>query len=361
LDCVNKLQLLSFPEQVAAHLREELLAGTWRSVMPGVHRLEAELGVHRQTVEAALRRLESERLLVPQGAGRRRLIRLPRRAKSRRGWRVAILLSETADIQWYVMVELQHELASAGHTVTIAPQTLDNLGMKVARIARLVRHTDADAWVVFAGSREVLEWFSAQRIPAFALFGRQQGLPIAGVAIDRTAAIRAATRALIELGHRRIVLLIDRRHRLPRPGPLPQAFLEALAARGIRTGSYNLPDWEPGAEGFQACLEKLFELTPPTALFIDEAKCFAAAQASLAQKRLRVPQDVSLVSTDDDPTFSWCEPSVAHIRFDLRPVIRHVVRWVARVSAGQRDTPQHMTPAKFVPGGTIGPVCPRQT
>ena len=41
-----------------------------------------------------------------------------------------------------------------------------------------------DAWVIIAGSREVLEWFVEQQIPAFALFGRRDGLPIAGVGPD---------------------------------------------------------------------------------------------------------------------------------------------------------------------------------
>jgi DNA-binding LacI/PurR family transcriptional regulator len=355
---MNRLRLLSFAEQVAVHLRSEILAGTWRQVMPGVHRLGADLGVHRQTVEAALRLLEKERLLVPQGAGRRRLIRLPRDVKARRGWRVAILLTEATDVQWHFIVELRHELANAGHNVSIASQTLSKLGMDVARIARLVQRTEADAWVVFAGSREVLEWFGAQRIPAFALFGRQHGLPIAGAWLDRGPAMHAATRTLVELGHRRIVMLLDRRHRLPHPGPLAQAFLDELAAQGVRTGNYNLPDWEPSAEGFQACLEKLFAMTPPTALMIDEPKCFAAAQAFLAVRQLRVPHDVSLLSLDDDPTFAWCRPAAAHIRFDLRPVVRQAVRWAARVSNGQRDTRQHRSPARFVPGGTIGPVGP---
>ena len=51
--------------------------------------------------------------------------------------------------------------------------------MDAGRVSRFVRKTKADAWIVCAGSREVLEWFSAQPVPAFALFGRRDGLPIA--------------------------------------------------------------------------------------------------------------------------------------------------------------------------------------
>jgi DNA-binding LacI/PurR family transcriptional regulator len=201
----------------------------------------------------------------------------------------------------------------------------------------------------------VLEWFSAQPMPAFALFGRRRGLAMAGAGPDKVPATLAATRALLGLGHRRLVLLMHRRHRLPRPGPVPSAFLDELKAHGIRVGAYHLPDWEESKVGFQACLTRMFALTPPTALIVDEVHFFAAAHQFLAQRRLRVPQDVSLVSTDDDPAFIWCEPSVAHIRWNAGPVVRRVVHWAAHVSAGQRDVRQSFTPARFVPGGTIGP------
>jgi DNA-binding LacI/PurR family transcriptional regulator len=68
-----------------------------------------------------------------------------------------------------------------------------------------------------------------------------------------------------------------------------------------------------------------------------------------------VPKDVSLVCTDHDPDAAWCEPSVAHIRWDYRPVVRRVVRWAANISHGKQDLRQTLTKAEFVDGGTIGP------
>lgn len=78
-------------------------------------------------------------------------------------------------------------------------------------------------------------------------------------------------------------------------------------------------------------------------------------EAQGAGKR-RVPEDVSLVCTDADPSFDWCQPPISHIRWDIDPVVRRVVRWVGNVSAGKPDLRQTLTPAEFVPGGTIGPV-----
>ena len=269
--------------------------------------------------------------------------------------RIALLDYEPLARTEGYMVELQHLLAAAGHAAFFTEKSLVELRMDVARIGRLVRQTKADAWVIGAGSREVLEWFCAQPMPAFALFGRREGLPIAAIGPDKQPAIAAATRHLIGLGHRRIVLLARRLRRLPEPGRSERALLDELKSHGIPMGDFNLPDWEETREGFQELLGSLFRVTPPTALIVDEAPFFVATQQFLAGRGIRVPQQVSLICTDADPTFSWCMPSIAHIRWDPDPVVRRIVRWAATVSRGRKDVKQAFTLAEFIPGGTIGP------
>jgi DNA-binding LacI/PurR family transcriptional regulator len=121
-------------------------------------------------------------------------------------------------------------------------------------------------------------------------------------------------------------------------------------------GSYHLPDWEESVRGFHSRLDSLFQVTPPTALIIEEAPLFTAVQQFLSQRKLRVPQDVSLVCTDADVSFEWCRPTISHIRWDSRPIVRRIVRWAANVSTGKKDLHQSLTQAEFVQGGTIGPV-----
>jgi DNA-binding LacI/PurR family transcriptional regulator len=349
------IRILSAVEQVAAHLRLEILRGQWSGHLPGVDRLAPELGVSRKTLEAALRQLEVEGVLKRHGPRRRRSIEAPGN-QLQTTLKVSILLSEVADRQLDYMVDLQHELERIGHKSRFAPLTMAECGMNVRRIARMVEVTPADAWVVCGGTREVLHAFHEKSLPVFALFGRRRGLPIAGVGPDKPPAYALATRRLIALGHRRIVLMARRMRRLPVPGSSEQAFLNELAAHGISPGAYHLPDWEDGIDGFHACLESLFRMTPPTALIIQEAVLFAAVQQFLADRGLRVPRDVSLVCTDDEPTFAWYRPAVTHIRWDSRPVVRRIVRWAANLSSGKPDVRQVLTPAEFVPGGTIGPV-----
>lgn len=189
-----------------------------------------------------------------------------------------------------------------------------------------------------------------------AMFGRRRGLPLASVGPDKTPAYREATRRLVALGHRRIVWLTRRIRRLPKPGEAEQAFLEELAAHGITPGSYNLPDWEETTDGLHACLDSLFRTTPPTAIIGDEPPFYLAAQHYISSRGLSVPGDVSLACTDGDPYFDWCQPSVAHIRWDHHLLVRRIVKWAGNVSRGRGDKRHAFIKAEFIPGGTIGRV-----
>ena len=347
---------LSITDQVADRLRAEILRGRWADTLPGKHQLAAELGVNNKTVESAIRQLEADGLLVPQGAGRRRRIN-PKGGKSSRTLRVAILTIDLeADRKTGYIVDLHHLLFEAGHTVFYAPQSLTELRFDLKKIAHLVAQTKADAWVVLCGSRDVLQWFADRPEPSFAVFGQRQGLKMPGFGPNKVPACVAAVETLIGLGHHRIVLLCRGMRRLPTPGLSELAFLGALTAGGIRTGDYNLPDWDESDGGFQKCLTALFRVTPPTALIVDEVSYFVAALQFLAHCGIRVPADVSLICTDDDPIFDFCEPRVACMTWDARPLVRRVLQWADNVSRGKLDLRQTLTPAKFVTGGTVAAV-----
>lgn len=346
----------SITDQVTAYLREELSCGRWTGEMPGQNHLVDLLTVSNKTVELALRQLEVEGVLVGQGAGRKRRIVTPDGGLKRPSQQVAVLDYETVEgIAGGWVQGTLNELTAAGHDAFMASKTLIEMKMDVSRIARLVKKTDANAWIVWGASREVLEWFANQSVPAFAGFGRMDGVPIAGVKPDKISAMSDCVQKLLSLGHRRIVMLKRSEHRFPNPSRIALKCLEELEAHGIATSSYNLPDWEETPEGFCDMLGSLFGHTPPTALIADGAHFFYAAHHFLSQHKIRVPQDVSLVSTNGQRDFWWLRPTVAHFDWDEKKVVRRMVKWVNNVARGREDLRQSLTKAKFIDGGTIGP------
>ena len=259
---MSELQPMTIVGQVASHLREGIQQGRWRDEMPGREVLARELGVSPMTVVRALKLLEREKILDPQGTGRRRRILLSfNRAPTSQ--RVVILPYEPGDYKLDFSIDLQHQLHAQGHSVSFASKSLQNLKMDVKRVARLVQKTEADIWIIIAGSREVLSWFAQQPKPAYALFGRYASLPMPGGMPDKSKATSVAVRRLVELGHQRIVMLARDDRRKPIPGLVERVFLQELQTLGIPCGSYNLPDWEDNLEGFQRCLDSLFTILHP--------------------------------------------------------------------------------------------------
>ena len=323
--------------------------------MPGVPALAPELEIDRKTAALALAHLEAEGLLVSQGPGRRRKIVLPEELTKQSGLRVAILCHEQSNQSLDYFIDCKNKLEAAGHTAFYAPSYLTEIKMDVRRLARMVEQTEADAWVVGAGTREVLQWFLQQKLPAFAIFGRRRKLKIAAVGPDNIPALVEATQRLIELGHQRIVFL-DSLYKFSEPGVAGTAFLDALSAGGITVGSNNLPGWEGGLEGLYAFLDSSFQRTPPTAIIAGSGANYFATQSFLVNQGIRVPQDLSLICVDNDPHFSQCRPSVSHIRWNSRPVANRIVSWASNISEGKEDTRQTTIKAEFIEGGTIGPV-----
>lgn len=342
------IRLLSHAEQLAAHMRGELLRGRWQGEMPGASKLESELGVNHTTVSQALALLEQEGFLERGGGTRPRRIVLPKGAVPV-GMKIGILLYDAADVSAPYVVDFRHRLEEEGLLVTVAPKSLMDLGMDVRKVSRLVRAIDVDAWLVMAASADVLRWFAGQPRPFIAFAGDYpRCVPLNSVAPGKGAATDVLLRRLISLGHRRIVFLSA-------SGIQPQSFVKALAEHGIPVGTYHVPTMERSPEGLRQCIDTLFALTPPTALLIDEPDFFLAVQNQLGRRGLHAPEDVSLACMDGYPSFRWQIPEVTHIRWETEPIVRRIVEWAIRASRGTPDRKCVYTKAALVEGGTIGP------
>ena len=345
---------LSAVEQLAAHLREEIRSGGLDGRMPGVGLLVQRLGVGTKTVVAALDILKREGMI--EARGKRQPSRIAAKDSLKKtGLRIRILLYEESDALSELIVQLAFRLEERGHQVAHAAKTLTALKFDVKRVAQMVEKDDCDAWIVQAGSRPVLEWFAARSVPVFAMFGQQSELPIASLATLKSPAVAEALQRLVDLGHRRIVMLVREESRKPTPGMMERRFLEELERLRIGTGTYNLPEWEDDARGLHRCLDSLFRHTPPTALFLGEPALFFATQQYLLGRRLVVPRDVSLVTLDNHPSFEWFQPQVSHIRTDTRRWVPRVVQWADNVARGKEDRRETLIRAEFFEGGTIGP------
>jgi DNA-binding LacI/PurR family transcriptional regulator len=355
------LRRLPLVEQTAVHLREGFQNGRWTGHLPGVLQLADELMVSKQVVRVALKTLEEEGWIEDCGAGRRRRI-VPQESATpvRRALRIGIMLYDPfVDIDVLsatILLGVRHAIEAAGHVCVFSDQCLTQMKDNLTRISRCVKTADADAWIVCTASRVVLEWFSAQPFPVFAYAGRFHGLPIAGSATRAAFAIESSVNALLDHGHRRIVLLIQTWLRQPTRIPSLDHYVSILESRGITPTDYNLPHFDDTVEGLESCLDALFRITPPTALLVHEPNHCAAVFSFLARRGLRVPQDVSVISMCMDPIFNFCLPPLDHFVLPRDKHIARIARWVDGMAKGKPDKRQGYFVSEYVPGGTVGPV-----
>ena len=206
-----KKRLASMTEQVTDLLRQGMVEGRWHEVLPGRDRLASELGCSHWTVEQALRQLAREGLLVSEGPGKPRRIQLDDKQQTGRVLRVKILLYERSDRKIDYLLELLSRIQDQGHDAVFTQKTLHDLGMDAQKVAKYVKSNPADAWIVIAGSRAILDWFSQQETPAFALFGRLVHVDMASTSPKKADAVLEVVDRLVELNHSRLRanLLVD--------------------------------------------------------------------------------------------------------------------------------------------------------
>lgn len=341
-------------DQVTERLRQGIQELRWRKALPGRNRLAEDLGCSPWTVEEAVERLTREGLLVSPGPGQRRRIVRSEGIATPRALRLQILLYEESDRKAPYMVDLLHRLRDTGHDAVFGDKTMRELRMDVARIARFVAKSEADAWIIMAGSRDILEWFAGQETPAFALFGRSSQSSLASIRLEKAAALTELADRFVDLGHRRIVFFARSERRKPNPGILEQLFLDRLEERGLPTGPYNLPDWGDSPAAFRKMLNSLFQHTPPTALIVDQASLCVAVLQHLSRLGLSAPEDVSLACTDMDDCFDWCDPGITHVAWNPTPVVNRVVKWAQHVARGEDHRRKDVGKVRLVPGGTTG-------
>ena len=179
---------------------------------------------------------------------------------------------------------------------------------------------------------------------------------------DDARAGHAVAAALIEAGHRDGIGLIGR-NRLKEGDPEVslaararlQGIESTLKSAGARLfGSASCQDWLP-EHGYTAMRSMLRRRTRPTAVIcMNDRLAFGAYQA-LAEAGLAIPQDVSVVSFDDDAIAAWLRPGLSTAALPHEQMGRRAVELLLAGSPVER----YLVPMPLRRRGSIGP--PAQT
>jgi len=170
---------------------------------------------------------------------------------------------------------------------------------------------------------------------------------------DHRAGMTAAVRRLLDLGHRRIGLILGQP---VRPTTERRRALEdAFAERGL-PATYAVLEGRFSAEHGEAAARELLDRPdPPTAVIAGGNQLVVGALRVLAERGVELPRDLSFVGCDDIDITELYRPAIATVRRDNFELGRIAAELLLRRLRGADEPAEVVLPTEFVARASCGP------
>jgi LacI family transcriptional regulator len=163
---------------------------------------------------------------------------------------------------------------------------------------------------------------------------------------DNVGGARLAAEHLIELGHRRIAFIAGPEHvrtSKEREAGYLGAMLEAALEPIIERGDFTMGS---GATATARLLQRRSEVT---AIAVASDTMAVSVLAELGRRRLRVPEDMSVVGFGDMPGWEYSHPALTTVRIDLAEIgAAGVRRALAQIDGSDRPPRVRVHPVSLV-------------
>lgn len=175
------------------------------------------------------------------------------------------------------------------------------------------------------------------------------------VSTDNLAGARRAVEHLVQLGHRRIAYIANRRSRRSN-SDRRQSYQQVLAANGIPVDEDLIVEGDGTLQGGNAAAQILLsQPQPPTAVFCFNDMTAIGALGALQQARIRVPEEMSIVGFDDVEFATHCHPRLTTIRQPTNLMGQRLIHMLLALIQGQEDVGPEVLPAETVIRESTGP------
>ena len=348
---------LSLVAQTEKSLREGIRTGHWKENLPGERELCEYLQVSRRTLRAALGELQRTGWLDVSQRQRRRI------RASRAALPAAVQKKTIAVLSpWsfhalsmpmtFVMDALRDKLAKAGCVVEFHFNRACFSAHPARALAKLVESHPATVWLVFGSKEPMQRWFIGRRLPCLVAGSCAPGIALPSVDVDYRAACRHAGGVLWRKGHRRLALVqpqdayggdVDGEEGMRESlRDLPGAHFQVLRHDGTAIHLCTLLD------------DAMRAPSPPTAFLVARPTHVLTVMMHLLRRRLRIPQDVAVISRDDAPFLQSTSPSTARYATNPAVLARRVFMAVRQLAeTGTLPAQAIRLMPKFLHGETV--------
>jgi len=165
------------------------------------------------------------------------------------------------------------------------------------------------------GGEEFIRQLMRQKIACVVIWEKLDAPDINYVGFDNYKAAYGATDHLISLGHKRIGLIVGPHEKVGRVKKRFEGYKRALEDHGLTFDPSIVVSTEPDLlEGRQAMQQLLSAPQPPTAVFAASDRLAIGGLATIKERGLRVPRDISVVGFDDVEFAAYCDPPLTTVR-----------------------------------------------
>jgi DNA-binding LacI/PurR family transcriptional regulator len=351
-------QRSSLVTQTADVIRDEIRSGRWSHWLPGEYELCAQLHVSRRTIRAALEQLGRQGILRCDQGKRREIIGRHSPHRQPASKRVVLLmpmpLLSLSPFSVFLIDHLREHLAEDGYILeTHASRVLYRAHMP-QELENLEASLRPAGWVLLQSTEQMQRWFTERHRPSVVVGSRYQGVQLPSVDTDYGALCEHAVGRFLARGSRCLVLL----------NPDPEAagdkktregFLEAAGKTKLADVRAEVVRHDGTVGSICARLTSLMaRAQPPTAMLVSRPRHVLTVLGHLLRRGVRVPEDMAVISRDDDSFLEDVVPTVARYSRNPKVFASKVSGVVLQMVHGARHFPDYKIMPSFVPGETLG-------
>ena len=254
----------------------------------------------------------------------------------------------------FVVDVLREKLAEAGYATKFHVSGACFSAQPVRALDRLVRHNPAAVWVVFGSKEPMQRRFIRQQWPCLVAGSCAPSIELPSVDADHRAICRHAGAMLLRKGHRNIALVLPKD---PYGGDVlsEEGLREALACSQQAAVQLRVLRHDGSVAHLCSLLDQaLLPANPSTAFLVARVPHVLTVMMHLMRRGQRIPQDVAVISRDNDPYLQATTPAVAHYAINAGQFARRLFM-AARQLAETGSLPAHairLMP-RFLPGETV--------
>jgi LacI family transcriptional regulator len=204
-----------------------------------------------------------------------------------------------------------------------------------AALEKLLAQHPHGCWVLALSNETTQRWFERKAVPCVLAGSVYAGLNLPFRDLDHRAICRHAAGVMLRLGHRKMALLIQKSRRA---GDLESeaGFIEGVRQSPHADAEVVVSYHDATVASICHALRRLMQQKPaPTALLVANPYHYLTVTGRLAQTGWRVPQDVSVVSRDEDPFLAFLVPTPARYVASPHIMAKTLLRRVIELLEGK--------------------------